>query len=259
MPTSLCRRYVGRTALVTGAASGLGRACARRLAAEGAAIGIIDTQGDLARAASEELERSGANSVSYELDVTDAAGVQSAVEDLVDRYGSVDVLVNMAGVFPALPLDQLSAEKWRQIIDVNLTGTFLTSQAVLPWMRERQYGRIINTSSGTLMLGRATSAAYLASKAGVIGLTRAIAREAGADGVTANVVMPGGFNTEGVRAMITDPELARRIDEQLLREQCVKRLGQPEDIAEAVAYLASEGAAFVTGETHYVGGGYGFA
>jgi NAD(P)-dependent dehydrogenase (short-subunit alcohol dehydrogenase family) len=244
-------RFEGRRALITGAAQGLGYATAKRLGAEGAALGLIDLNGDAATASARRLSEEGYDVVGYGGDVTDVARVEEIVADFATR-GTVDVLVAAAGIFPVVEFSQVTMELWRKVIDVNLGGLFACTHAVMPIMKQQGYGRITAISSETFLLGVPAQAAYVASKAGVIGLIRSLAREGGPDGVTANAVLPGLIPTEGVSSMSGDTD---KLFEMNVSGQSIPRRGDPDDIADAITYLSSEGAGFVTGQSLAVGGG----
>lgn len=246
-------RHAGRRALITGGATGLGFATAKRLAAEGATVGLIDRDTSALEIAIEQFVADGYDdAMAFTADVTD----QQRIRDVVDVFSAgrdaIDILVTMAGVYPWVPFAEMTLERWREVVDINLGGTFVCAQAVLPGMKEKHYGRIITVSSGTVLIGLPEQSAYMASKAGVIGFTRALAREGGQFGVTANCVLPGLIATEHVLSMRED------VDEffQLVTAgQCIQRRGEPDDIADAIAYLASAGSEFVTGQSLSVGGG----
>ena len=241
------------TALVTGAARGLGYAAARRLAAEGARVALFDRDGEALAAAAEALAAEGLDVLPHLVDVTDQEGVRRAVADVLAAEGRIDVLVNNAGVYPHRTFEELSYSEWRQVLAVNLDGVFLCTHAVFPAMRERRYGRIVNVSSATFFIGYPGLAAYIASKGGIIGFTRALASEAGPYGITVNAVTPGLIATEGV----LEGEEAGLFDE-IVPEQALPRRGEPEDIAECIAYLAAPSASFITGQTINVDGGHRF-
>ncbi|MGR7025762.1 SDR family NAD(P)-dependent oxidoreductase [Geodermatophilus sp. URMC 62] len=245
-------RFEGRSALVTGGANGLGYACAARMAAEGATVGLIDLKQDAVDSAVKRLQEQGHTAFGYAADVTDEAAIKAATADFNTQAGSVDVLVTMAGIFPWVDFAEMTLEQWRQVVDVNLGGTFTAAHAAMPFMKQQQYGRIVTISSGTVMLGLPGQSAYIASKNGIIGFTRVLAREGGPHGVTANCVLPGLIATEHVLTMREDTD---EFIGQTVAFQCVPRRGEPADIADAVAYLGSEGSAFVTGQQLYVGGG----
>lgn len=244
-------RYDDQIAVVTGGARGLGLASARRLGEEGATLILLDREVEAVEAAAAALRDAGSKAHAFPLDISSEAEVVEMFECINQRFGKIDILVHAAGIFPFTPFDEVKTEEWRRVIDVNLTGTFFTCRAAYNHMRAAGYGRIVNFASGTFYRGIANSAAYVASKAGVIGLTRVIATEGGPHGITANAIAPGVIPTEGTRQLSNFGEIERGI----LMLQPVKRPGDPSDIAEAVAYLASPQAGFITGQTISVGGG----
>jgi pyridoxal 4-dehydrogenase len=241
-------RFVGQTAVVTGAARGLGFAAARRLAAEGARVALFDRDREALAAA---VERLGGEALSQAVDVTDADQVGRGVQAVLSEAGKIDVLVNNAGIYPHFPFEELTYADWRRVLATNLDSVYLCSHAVYPGMRERGYGRIVNVSSATFFIGYAGLSAYVASKGGIIGFTRALASEAGPHGITVNAVTPGLIATEGVLG----GEEAGLFDE-IVPEQALGRRGEPDDIAECIAYLASPAAGFITGQTVNVDGGH---
>ena len=244
-------RYQGRTAVITGGANGLGYASASRLGAEGAALVLIDLEAGAVEAAAQRLREAGHEAVGRAVDVTDAAAVRDALAEVaVD--GSIDVLVTCAGVYPWIEFEAMTIERWREIVDVNLGGTFTCTHAAMAQMKKQGYGRIVTVSSETVLLGMPGQSAYIAGKAGVIGLTRVLAREGGPAGITANCVLPGLIATERVLTMSDEVD---RFFESVVAQQCIERRGEPEDIADAIAYFGSEGAGFVTGQSLAVGGG----
>ena len=245
-------RYQGRSVMVTGGANGLGYASAARMAAEGATVGVIDLKQDAVDDAVQRLRDQGHNAFGYAADVTDEKAVSAAFSAFDTAAGSIDVLVTMAGVYPWVDFPEMTLELWRQVIDINLGGTFACAHTAMRYMKSRQYGRIVTVSSGTVMIGNTGQSAYIASKSGIIGLTRVLAREGGPFGVTANSVLPGLIATDHVLTMRDD------VDDffgAVTAAQCIPRRGEPADIADAVAYLGSEGSEFVTGQQLYVGGG----
>jgi NAD(P)-dependent dehydrogenase (short-subunit alcohol dehydrogenase family) len=244
-------RLAGQTALVTGAARGLGYATAERLAAEGARVALFDLDGEALTAAAGRLSERGAAATTHEVDVADEESVRAAVADVLAADGRIDILVNNAGIYPHYPFEELTYADWRRVLSINLDGVFLCAHAVYPAMRERGYGRIVNISSATFFIGYPGLSAYIASKGGIIGFTRALASEAGPHGITVNAVAPGLIATEGV----LEGEEAGLFDE-IVPEQSVRRRGEPEDIAECVAYLAGPEAGFVNGQTFNVDGGH---
>jgi NAD(P)-dependent dehydrogenase (short-subunit alcohol dehydrogenase family) len=245
-----CRRLEGRVALVTGAAQGFGQAIAQRLAAEGALLALLDRQTDRVAAVAQRLAEEGAETVSVTADIARVAEVRDAVRLIADRFGRVDILVNSAGILRLSDVLTCSEEEWDLVVDVNLKGAFLLCQAVLPLMVERRYGRIVTLSSSAGKQGGILSGiAYNAAKGGVLSLTKSIARQFAPLGITANAVCPGTGDTPMGR-QFTEQQLAT-----LVGRIPAGRLATPADIAGAVAYLASDDAAFVTGEMLDVSGG----
>ena len=255
-------RFSGQVAIVTGAAQGIGFATARVLAEQGATVVVADIDAKRAESVAAAFSEQGFPSHAHAIDIADEAAVAALADETGKRYGRIDILAHLAAIYPFFPysLDDLSLSDWRRVQEVNLDATFLLARAVLPHMRRRGYGRIVNTSSISVdTVGAPGLATYTASKAGVIGFTRVLAHEAGMDGITANVVMPGLIETDHVNSMLDSPAATAAFFDQHLTRQCVKRRGQPQDIAHCVAYLASPEAGFVTGQTINVGGGYSFA
>ena len=241
-------RLEGRVALVTGAGGGIGAATARRFAREGATVVVNDVDLELARPLVTELQKEGARALPIAADVTARTDVEAMVDRVVGEFGRLDVLVNNAGVNRDAMSHKMTEEQWDQVLAVNLKGTFLCAQAVLAGMRERGWGRVINTSS-VASLGNIGQANYAASKAGVIGLTRTLALEYAKYGITVNCVAPGPVMT---RMLAGVPEAIR---EKIVAKVPVGRIARPEEIAAVHAFLASEDAAFITGQVLFVDGG----
>jgi pyridoxal 4-dehydrogenase len=237
----------GRVAIVTGSAQGIGRAVARKLAGEGAAVVLADRNGPGAEAAAAELP----NALGLEIDISDPAQVQRMVDETLARHAKVDVLVNVAGIVPFTPWDEITFDEWRRVMSTNLDGLFLAIKAVEKPMREAGYGRIVNIASNVVLAGTPNLAHYVASKGGVWAFTRAAARELGKHGITVNSVAPGLTASEGV---LTSPHAEAFEFVQML--QCIPRRGEPDDIAPAVAFLASEEAGWVTGQMIVADGGH---
>jgi 2-hydroxycyclohexanecarboxyl-CoA dehydrogenase len=241
-------RLEGRSALVTGGAKGIGEAIVRRLSAEGAqvTIGDVDTEG-AERVAAET------GAVAVPLDVTEPASAYAAV----DGAGKLDILVNNAGMDEFGFFTDTDPQMWERVLAVNLKGVFACTGAVLPGMQQAGYGRIVNIASEAGRVGSKGSAVYSAAKGGVIAFTKTIARENARFGITVNAIAPGPIDTPLLRRAAELGQVGERIIETMKGATQMRRLGQPEEVAAAVAFLASEEAAYVTGETLGVSGGLG--
>lgn len=242
-------RLAERVAIITGGARGIGKATVARFLAEGARVAVWDVAAEAGEAAVEEWLSQGYHCRFYQVDTTDLDAVLTATTGVMDTFGRIDILVNNAGITRDASMKKMTPEQWRQVIDVNLTGVFNCTKAVYPHMAEQGYGRILNAASVVGLYGNFGQTNYVATKAGVIGMTKVWAREFGRKGITVNAVAPGFINTEMVQ---TIPE---NIIEDLKKRTPVGRLGEPEDIASAYAYLASEEAGFISGTTLSVDGG----
>lgn len=242
---------MNKVAVVTGGAGGIGQAVAGRLAKENQTVVILDVNGAAGGLVVAYLQKRGTNSAFSRVDVTQEAQVQSAVEKIKTEHGRIDVLVNVAGgSVHRHPLDEFPLHHWQAVIDANLTSTFLCCRAVAPLMKNQKSGAIVNISSDIAFSGDAGRSAYAAAKAGILGLTRSLALELASFGVRVNAVAPGRIATARVRANYTDAEweaAAKRIP--------LGHAGAPEDVAEAVAYLSSDAAKHMTGQTIHVNGG----
>jgi pyridoxal 4-dehydrogenase len=227
-----------RVAIVTGAAQGIGKAVADKLAAEGAKVVAVDVNGEGAERTAE-----GVDGTAVQADISKPEDVQRMVDETVSQYGKVDVLANVAAIVPFTAWDDITFDDWRRIMSVNLDGLFLTMKAVERPMRAAGYGRIVNVTSNVILAGTPNLAHYVASKGGVWAFTRAAARELGKYGITVNSVAPGLTATEGVMA---SPHAEAFEFVQML--QCIPRRGEAADIAPSVAFLASEEAGWVTGQ-----------
>ena len=247
-------RFDGRVVIVTGAERGIGRGIADAFAARGATVVIGHARGERsaldAASAAEEVRRLGADAHVIAADVRREADVASLVRGTEQRFGRVDVLVNNAGIYPRALVADMALQTFDDTVAVNLRGTFLCCRAVLPGMIARRSGRIINISSAAAFAPRSRGAHYAATKAGIVGFTRALALEVAPHGITVNAVAPGIVDTEQSREELDDDDLI-----QLARTIPVGRIGTPEDIAGAVLYFASDLASYVTGQTLLVNGG----
>jgi NAD(P)-dependent dehydrogenase (short-subunit alcohol dehydrogenase family) len=241
----------GRVAVVTGGTSGIGLALARGLALAGADVVPLSRRREQVEAAAEEVEGLGRRSLRMTADVTDRASIEAALRETVAALERVDILVNCAGITRRTPTLDVAEAEWASILDTNLTGTFRASQVFGRHMIERGYGRIVNVASLASFVGLFEVAAYTASKAGVAGLTRALAVEWGPRGVNVNAIAPGVFSTS-LNAKLLDSERGR---EFLLRTP-LRRYGRVDELAGACVFLASEAASFVNGEVLAVDGGF---
>jgi len=242
----------GRVAIVTGAARGLGAAIAERLAVEGAQVAVVDRDLAGAERTAQRLTAKGLKAFAGAVDVADEASVKAMVDAVVAHWGTVHVLVNNAGFTRDMRITKMAIEDWDSVVDVILKGAFLCTRAVLPLMtrEEQRWGRIVNISSRA-HLGNPGQANYSAAKAGLIGFTRAMSLENGRFGVTVNAVAPGIIDTQAVRDL---PHYAK-LRENAEKTTPVPRLGQPEDVADVVAFLASARASYVSGDVLHVSGG----
>ena len=253
-PAARAQRLAGRACLITGAGQGLGRVFAQRLAAEGAAVALADLNADAVQRAAQEIgQRFGTGAISLAVDVSAEEQVTAAVDESVRQLGSVDVLINNASIFSTLTMKDavdITTAEWDQVMAVNLRGAFLCCRTVIPVMRAAGRGKIINISSSTVFLGRPQYCHYVASKAAIIGLTRALATEVGPYGITVNAVAPGSTETEIRRDTVT-PGQARSI----IAAQALKRRETAADLEGTIAFLASADSDFITGQTIVVDGG----
>ena len=237
-----------RVAFVTGASRGIGRAVAVRLAASGAAVAAC-ARGDHAGGVAAEIAAAGGRAAALSADVTSAGELQAAVRAALDRFGRIDILVNNAGIARDQLLMRMKPEEWDAVIATNLTAAYSCTQAVLRPMLRQRWGRVVNVGSVVGQSGNPGQANYAASKAGLIGFSKALAQEVAARGITVNVVAPGFIETDMTAAI---GDAAR---EALTARIPAGRLGQPEDVAAAVCYLASEEASYITGQVIGVNGG----
>ena len=239
----------GKVAIVTGASRGIGRAISLALVRQGALVLLADVLGEEAQALAGEIVAGGGKAEAATMDVTSAASVQAVVEQVMQRHGRVDILVNNAGIARDQLTMRMKRDEWDAVLNINLTGAFICAQAVLrPMMRQRS-GRIISISSVVGQMGNAGQSNYAASKAGLIGFSKALAREVAGRSITVNVVAPGLIDTDMTRA------LSESVRDEWAAKVPLGRLGSPEDVAIAVAFLASEEASYITGQVLAVNGG----
>ncbi len=242
----------GKVAIVTGAAQGIGRAIADGLSAAGARVVIADLHG------AEEAASSLDGGVGITADVANEADVGRLVDTVVERCGSVDILVNNAGLYASLemrPFEQIPLEEWRRVMDVNVASMFLTCRAVVPVMRGRGGGRIVNISSGTPFRGVPFLLHYVTSKGAIVALTRALAKEVGGDNVLVNCVAPGFTMSAGVTA---HPEVVEKLRDVSVTARTLQRDQVPEDVVGAVVFLCGPGSGFITGQSIVIDGGQTF-
>jgi len=247
------QRLAGQVCIVTGAGQGLGRGFAQRLALEGADVIVADLNPQTSAAVAADI---GERATALEVDVSQERSAEAMAEAVLRQHGRIDVLINNASLFSTLlmrPFDEIPVDEWDRVMAVNLRGVFLCSRAVLPAMRAQGRGKIVNISSATVWIGRPNYLHYVTSKAGVIGLTRAMASEVGQHGITVNAVTPGATLTEVPRATVTDDQSAA-----IVAGQALKRRQRTDDLLGTIGFLASSDSDFITGQTLNVDGGAAF-
>ncbi len=243
------KRLENKIAIITGGADGIGKATAIRFAAEGATSIIWDLNEEKGSKLVEEIIAAGGKAAFMKVNTAEYEQVEKAAALVADQYAGIDILINNAGITRDASLKKMSVEHWQQVIDVNLSGVFYCTKAVSPYMLDKGYGRIITTSSVVALYGNFGQTNYVATKAGVIGMTKTWARELGRKGITANAIAPGFISTEMV-ALMPENVLAS------MREKVpLGRLGKPEEIASAFVFLASDEAAYINGAVLSVDGG----
>jgi len=243
-----------RVAVVTGAASGMGLAIARHLAARGDRVGVLDRNGEAALRAAKDLRESGAAAIAVETDVTDRTAVDAALDEVRAQLGPIGIMVTSAGLDAFEPFAEITVESWERLLAVNLTGTFHCLQAAVPDMLAARWGRMVTIASSSAQSGAPRMAHYVASKAGVIGLTKALALELAPHGITVNSIPPGMIDTPMLRRAEADGDIGK-LDKVVPRVIPVGRAGTPEDIAATCGFLCSDEAGFITGQVVGVNGG----
>lgn len=243
------KRLQNKVAIITGGAQGIGKATAIKFAEEGASIVLWDVNEEKGIALAKELSDKGTKAHFTKVDVTKIDSTEKAAKEAVEIFSTIDILINNAGITRDASLVKMTAEQWQQVVDVNLTGVFNCTKAVIPFMIEKKYGKIVNTSSVVGLYGNFGQTNYVATKAGIIGMTKVWARELGRKGINVNAVAPGFIATEMVK---TIPE---NILKSLEEKTPLGRLGLPKDIANAYLFLSSEEANFINGITLSVDGG----
>jgi 3-oxoacyl-[acyl-carrier protein] reductase len=240
-------RLQNKVAVITGGAQGIGRAIALNMGREGARVVVADLQGEKLKGVAGELRELGVEALGAEVNVANETSVKQMAEQAFGRFGRVDILVNGAGVYLKAPVVRKSEEDWDNTINVNLGGNFLCVRAFVPAMRRQRSGRIISIASSIAHTGAREFADYAASKAGIIGFVKALARELGNDGITVNAICPGSANTDMPRRHRSEEEVMAR-----LRATPLGHVLEPEDIAGPILFLASDAAAYITGQAYNI-------
>ena len=243
-------RFQGKVAIVTGSGKGIGKAIVQKMAQEGALVTVTDLNKETCEETAMEINQSGGKAIAIEGDVSKSEDARRIVEETIETYGKVDILVNNAGIVKDIRIADMEEEDWDKVIDVCLKGAFLCSKYVSPYMMGQNYGKIINISSRAY-LGNPGQANYSSAKAGVIGLTRSLAKELGKNNINVNAVAPGLIETDAVR---NHPKY-EKIKELQKKDTPIKRVGLPDDVANAVLFFASDEATYISGDILHVTGG----
>ena len=244
-------RLKDKVAVVTGGAQGIGRATALMMGREGARVVVADLQGEKAQSVANELQGMGAQAIGIAVNVASESSVKQMAEAAFERFGRVDILGNIAGIYyPKAAVVELSEEDWDRTIDINLGSNFLCCREFVPAMRKQKSGRIISVASGIGHYGMRQFSHYAASKAAIIGFVKSLAREVGADGITVNAICPGSANTSMPRQHRSEEEVMQR-----LRSTPLPHILEPEDIAGSILFLASDAAKFITGQSYNINSG----
>jgi 3-oxoacyl-[acyl-carrier protein] reductase len=248
----------GRVALLTGAAGGIGHETALLLASSGYRVGLLDREGDKLDQLNRECADLPGGAIALPCDLRDPDQCRRSVDRLQAAFGAPDILINNAAAYPIGPWARVSLDEWNEVLAVNLSAAFLLSQLVADHMAQQGWGRIVNISSVTLHVGLRDRPHYIASKGGLVGLTRALARELGQRAITVNAVAPGAIQTQGEHSLLGTDQRRREWDAFVFERQCLPRRGVPKDVASVILFLVSDAASFVTGQELLVDGGWAF-
>jgi NAD(P)-dependent dehydrogenase (short-subunit alcohol dehydrogenase family) len=251
----MAKGHKDKVAVITGAAGGIGQAFAKRLAEDGVHIAIVDL-GDAGNTV-QMVQAAGRDAIAVRCDVSSESAVAAMAKDVGKKFSHVDIVINCAGIFPQKDFPEMTFADWRQVLSINLDGTFLVTAAFVPGMRARKWGRVVNMASSTLGSVVTGFAHYMASKGGIVGFTRALATDLAPDGITANAIAPGLTRSPGTVVRAPRP-VFKTMDEEfeaVAQMQAIRRVEVPEDLAGAVSFLTSDDAAFMTGQTLHVDGG----
>lgn len=240
----------GKNAFISGGGGGIGQAIALALGINGVSVAVADLNKKSAIAVADEIGKNGTPSIGLGIDITQRAEVRGAVQQAGECLGPIDILVNCAGIYPNSLVSEMTEQEWDTVLDVNLKGTFLACQAVIPGMQLRKFGKIVNISSGHGFKGGAKAAHYSAAKGGVVAFTKSLALELAAYGITANCIAPSITDTGMPRRVMTDEEINARA-----LKNPMGRIGTPQDVAKTLLFLVSEDGSYITGQTIYVNGG----
>lgn len=245
--------FTDRVVIITGAAQGLGRAYALAFAASGAAVMATDINAAALADVADAIKQAGGKVVSVVADIADELSVQSVIDTTLSAFGKIDILINNASIFSTItmrPFDEIPVAEWRQVMDVNITGSYLMARAVSAAMKANGWGRIVNVSSAAVTMGRPLYLHYITSKGAVIAMTRGLAKELGSHGITVNALLPGATETEVERATVTEQQ-----KNAMLAMRSIKRVEVADDLIATVLFLCSEESEFLTGQSITVDGG----
>jgi NAD(P)-dependent dehydrogenase (short-subunit alcohol dehydrogenase family) len=247
----MCEKRINeKVAIVTGGAQSIGQGICLRLAEEGARVAIFDINLDEAKKTAQEIERAGGTALAIKVDITKPAEIEAAVKQVLSKFGQIDILVNNAGISLVSKVADMTDDIWDRVNDVNLKAVFLCCRAVIPHMKERKYGKIVNIASVLALRGSAYYAHYGATKAGVVAFTQGLAVELGPRNINVNAVGPGVIDTP-----MADHDVAPEVRQRLQKRIPLRRIGVPQDIADAALFFASDEASYITGQCLYVCGG----